>query len=192
MRRYVCNECNPPQVFEDRFRRAIHARWGHQKAPNEPQLASCLRKLLSAIEEYASYNPTRFAVEGIPKNSLLNFLVGRTGKKKKDLLEVELPKLEQAGYTRAGLWSIFIINRAALKLRPAGQPANYDYYIDPDFFMFGVDESATFEKVKKIYRRKIKVLHPDRGGDPEVFMRVHAAYKRLEKKVIHGSRKMDA
>lgn len=181
---YVCNECNPPQAFEDRFRRAIHARWEHPKiAPaSEPQLAPSLRRLLNAIEAYACYDPDRFAAEGIPKNSLLNFLVGRTGKKKKDLLEVELKKLGQAGYICAGVGTVFILNKKALKLRPARQPVDYDYYVNNDLFMFGLREKFTLGELKKIYRRKVRILHPDMGGEAEPFERVHATYERLRGK----------
>ena len=42
-----------------------------------------------------------------------------------------------------------------------------------------VAEDATLEEIKKAYREKAKIHHPDRGGDPEIFQKVSQAYSTL-------------
>jgi len=33
--------------------------------------------------------------------------------------------------------------------------------------LVGVDKDATFDQIKKAYRKKAIRMHPDKGGDPE-------------------------
>ena len=33
--------------------------------------------------------------------------------------------------------------------------------------LVGVDKDATFDQIKKAYRKKAIKMHPDKGGDPE-------------------------
>jgi len=44
------------------------------------------------------------------------------------------------------------------------------------FAELGVPPEATPEEVTRAYRRKIKEVHPDQGGDEEAFRRVREAY----------------
>ncbi|MCL6558838.1 MAG: J domain-containing protein [Firmicutes bacterium] len=48
-----------------------------------------------------------------------------------------------------------------------------------DYTVLGVTPGATLQEIKAAYRRLAKVYHPDAGGDPEAFMRIHAAYQNL-------------
>ncbi len=45
--------------------------------------------------------------------------------------------------------------------------------------VLGVTVSADGDEVRRAYREKVKDVHPDRGGDPDEFKRVTAAYDRL-------------
>jgi len=44
------------------------------------------------------------------------------------------------------------------------------------FAELGVPVTASIEEVKRAYRRKIKEVHPDQGGDEDEFKRVREAY----------------
>lgn len=45
--------------------------------------------------------------------------------------------------------------------------------------ILGVKKDATFDEIKKAYRKKVKKCHPDYGGDVEEFRRVQEAYSVL-------------
>lgn len=45
--------------------------------------------------------------------------------------------------------------------------------------ILGLDETAGLSEVKKRWRRLAKKLHPDKGGDTEVFIRTRTAYETL-------------
>jgi len=49
---------------------------------------------------------------------------------------------------------------------------------DP-YDVLGVGRSARAAEIKLAYRRKVQVAHPDRGGDPELFMLVVRAFGLL-------------
>lgn len=44
----------------------------------------------------------------------------------------------------------------------------------------GVKPSTSFEDAKRIYRKKMLELHPDRGGDPEDMKKVKEAWDLLK------------
>ena len=43
----------------------------------------------------------------------------------------------------------------------------------------GVEPGASEGRVKIVYRKLVKTAHPDRGGDPEIFRKIQAAYEGL-------------
>lgn len=45
--------------------------------------------------------------------------------------------------------------------------------------LLGVSREATADELKKSYRERSKVLHPDKGGDPEEFKKLSEAYAIL-------------
>ena len=48
--------------------------------------------------------------------------------------------------------------------------------------VLGVDKDSTFDQIKKAYRKKAIKEHPDKGGDPDKFKEVTAAYEILSDK----------
>jgi DnaJ-class molecular chaperone len=45
----------------------------------------------------------------------------------------------------------------------------------------GLEPTASSDEITAAYRRLAMQHHPDRGGDAEIFQRVRAAYKALQK-----------
>ncbi|SHG91306.1 DnaJ domain-containing protein [Ornithinibacillus halophilus] len=45
--------------------------------------------------------------------------------------------------------------------------------------VLGVSPDATIEEIKKAYRNKAKIYHPDVGGNPDEFIHIQRAYKIL-------------
>ena len=43
--------------------------------------------------------------------------------------------------------------------------------------LIGVPKTATEQEIKKAYRKKALKEHPDKGGDPEKFKEITAAYE---------------
>lgn len=43
--------------------------------------------------------------------------------------------------------------------------------------VLGLPEDASQEDVKDVYRSRVKILHPDMGGDPEEFQKLQRAYQ---------------
>lgn len=48
-----------------------------------------------------------------------------------------------------------------------------------DYRVLGLDDDADIEEVKHAYRKLAVKYHPDKGGDPEKFQRIHEAYQRI-------------
>jgi hypothetical protein len=58
--------------------------------------------------------------------------------------------------------------------------------IDPTeaaFAILGVPRGASLPEVKRAYRRKVKEVHPDHGGDREEFQQVREAYTAAKNRV---------
>lgn len=53
------------------------------------------------------------------------------------------------------------------------EPANTQELYD----VLGVDKKATSSQIKKAYHALARVEHPDKGGDPEKFKKIQAAYE---------------
>jgi DnaJ family protein A protein 2 len=45
--------------------------------------------------------------------------------------------------------------------------------------LLSVDKKATTEEIRKAFRKKALKEHPDKGGDPEKFKEISAAYEVL-------------
>jgi curved DNA-binding protein CbpA len=45
--------------------------------------------------------------------------------------------------------------------------------------VLGVEPGATREVITRAFRLRALETHPDRGGDPEAYIAVRAAYERL-------------
>lgn len=45
--------------------------------------------------------------------------------------------------------------------------------------LLGVEKDATLDQIKKAYRKRALKEHPDKGGDPEKFKEMTAAYEVL-------------
>ena len=56
----------------------------------------------------------------------------------------------------------------------------YDKSMDP-FEILNIDMNCTEEDFKAAYRKKVFETHPDRGGDPEQFKKVQAAYEAIKR-----------
>ena len=57
--------------------------------------------------------------------------------------------------------------------------------VDPTaaaFAVLGVPTNATLREIKGAYRRKVKEVHPDHGGDREEFQQVREAYTTARKR----------
>lgn len=48
-----------------------------------------------------------------------------------------------------------------------------------EYDLLGIEPGATKRGVKNAYRRMARKLHPDKGGDPEAFKALYAAYRKL-------------
>lgn len=51
------------------------------------------------------------------------------------------------------------------------------------FELLGLPEDATEAQVKEAWREQARLLHPDLGGDPEVFQKTHEAYTQALSRV---------
>jgi DnaJ family protein A protein 2 len=60
--------------------------------------------------------------------------------------------------------------------------------------ILGVEQNASQDEVKKAYRKKVIKAHPDKGGDPEDFKKLQAAYEVIsspEKREIYDKYGID-
>lgn len=48
-----------------------------------------------------------------------------------------------------------------------------------DYDILGVKSTASSEEIKQAYRKMAIKYHPDKGGDPKKFQKIHDAYERL-------------
>ena len=60
--------------------------------------------------------------------------------------------------------------------------------------MLGVDRNATTAEIRKAFKKKAMVMHPDKGGDPEQFKELAQAYEILnneDKRKVYDKYGMD-
>lgn len=56
-------------------------------------------------------------------------------------------------------------------VKPMKRSSSYD--------VLGIDEDSEDEDIKKAFRKKALIHHPDKGGDPDEFRKVREAYEIL-------------
>lgn len=61
--------------------------------------------------------------------------------------------------------------------RPQREVENSKFYE-----VLGVEKTASYDEVKKAYRKKAMQEHPDRGGDKDKFQEIQGAYEVLSDK----------
>ena len=52
---------------------------------------------------------------------------------------------------------------------------------EEDLKVLGIEHAMTLQEIKKQYRYLSQQHHPDKGGDPEAFLKIKLAYERLMK-----------
>ncbi|MFC6961787.1 J domain-containing protein [Halocatena marina] len=50
---------------------------------------------------------------------------------------------------------------------------------DAALAVLGLPSNATDQQIRAAYRKKVKAVHPDMGGDPEAFQQVNEAYSTV-------------
>ncbi|MEF8843465.1 MAG: J domain-containing protein [Haloarculaceae archaeon] len=55
--------------------------------------------------------------------------------------------------------------------------------VEAAYEILELEAGADLEAVRRAYRERAKETHPDRGGDPETFIRVREAYERLRERL---------
>ena len=81
---------------------------------------------------------------------------------------------EEEGFGDSASW------RAAFRERMGVEEAKKTLKDRSPWEVLGISRDASFEEVKRAYRRLVMEHHPDRGGDAEVFKVIQAAYEILE------------
>ena len=81
---------------------------------------------------------------------------------------------EVNGYGSEAEW------RSSFKDRMGIDAARAAVGSDSPHGILGVLKSATWDEIKKAYRKLVMQHHPDRGGDPAAFRKVQGAYEILE------------
>ncbi|QJA05509.1 J domain-containing protein [Thermosulfurimonas marina] len=54
--------------------------------------------------------------------------------------------------------------------------------------ILGLSPGAGWEEIRRAYLRRVKEWHPDRGGDPERYLRLQEAYQELRQRYGEGER----
>jgi hypothetical protein len=68
--------------------------------------------------------------------------------------------------------------------RPAPRASRPERATPPSAWeLLGLPTGASLAEVKSAYRRRALDTHPDHGGDPDEFRRLHRAYERLVERI---------
>jgi curved DNA-binding protein CbpA len=51
------------------------------------------------------------------------------------------------------------------------------------YAVLGVPRAATAADIRDAFRRRAVLLHPDKGGDPQLFAQLRDAYNKLSEEV---------
>lgn len=100
-----------------------------------------------------------------------------------EFLKRERPEIIEANQLR------FAINRSlqdfAIQVpTPSKQiPFKTSKSSESDWDLLGVTENADLAEVRAAYRAKALQAHPDKGGDPTLFHKIHKAYRVLQAKL---------
>jgi DnaJ-class molecular chaperone len=78
------------------------------------------------------------------------------------------------GYGNARQWKSAFNKRMGLDAakEAVGSGSPYD--------ILGVSAKATWDEIKKVYRKLVMKHHPDKGGQPATFRKIQGAYEILE------------
>ena len=53
--------------------------------------------------------------------------------------------------------------------------------MEDDYYkILEIEKTASRDEIKKAYRQKALVFHPDKGGDEEIFKKITKAYEMLQ------------
>lgn len=71
---------------------------------------------------------------------------------------------------------------AGMQGGPRGGGAKREVDNSKFYEVLGVEKNATYDQIKKAYRKLALRAHPDKGGDPEKFKEITNAYETLSDK----------
>lgn len=80
----------------------------------------------------------------------------------------------ESGYGNPRQWRSAFRERMGLDAAKEAVGSNSPYAI------LGVTKNASWDEVKRAYRKLAMQHHPDKGGDPAMFRKVQGAYEVLE------------
>ncbi len=94
-------------------------------------------------------------------------------------LRREHPEEVEAGELRRAI-ELSLLDSALMLRMSTGRHGGDQDQETPERVL-GVAEGASKADIRAAYRQKARVLHPDKGGDPNAFLKVQRAYRELVK-----------
>jgi hypothetical protein len=76
-------------------------------------------------------------------------------------------------------WSVRAAERPRASVRPAPAPPTATSIWE----ILGITSRSTADDLKRAFRQRALATHPDRGGDPEAFRQVQAAFKEAQRRI---------
>jgi hypothetical protein len=80
-------------------------------------------------------------------------------------------------------WSV----RAAEAPRASARPAPATPAATSIWETLGITSRSTADDLKRAFRQRALATHPDRGGDPEAFREMQAAFKEAQRRIARRS-----